>query len=177
MSRLHAHFLCGSILLLLSACQSQSLSDAQKFIAEVKKKPTPPIEPLPKWGQAKSLFYTAQDLKSPFQKTDNLLEALKIPRTLSGLRPEPNRIKSVLENWPLDALKMVGYFEMEQKKYGMIQDKNGFIHSVTRNEYLGQNEGKIREITEHAIFLTELISDGNADWKKREAILLLSEPS
>ena len=74
----------------------------EKWVAEVKNKPAPPLEPLPVMQQFETFEYAAQNLRDPFSN------AFSDQNGGSGPRPDPNRPKQTLEQFPLDSLKMVG---------------------------------------------------------------------
>jgi hypothetical protein len=73
----------------------------EKWVAEVRAKPAPPLEPLPVMQQFETFEYAAQGLRDPFSRafTDE---------GGSGLRPDAARRKQPLEAFPLDSLDMVG---------------------------------------------------------------------
>jgi len=51
--------------LALTACQSD-MRDLENYIAEVKNRPAPPLDPLPVMKQFESFVYDARDLRDPF---------------------------------------------------------------------------------------------------------------
>ena len=94
--------------LLLAACGrgiSSKPGDApnlEKWTADVRARPAPPLEPLPVMQQFETFEYAAQDLRDPFS------DAWGNQGGGTGLRPDPNRRKEPLEQYPLDGLDMVG---------------------------------------------------------------------
>ena len=74
----------------------------EKWVAEVKNRPAPPLEPLPAMQQFETFEYAAQNLRDPFSN------AFSDDSGGSGPRPDPNRPKQTLEQFPLDSLDMVG---------------------------------------------------------------------
>ena len=73
-----------------------------KWVAEVKARPAPPLDPLPVMQQFETFEYAAQALRDPFS------DAFTDDSGGSGPRPDPNRRKQTLEQFPLDSLDMVG---------------------------------------------------------------------
>ena len=51
----------------------------------------------------------------------------------------------------------------------------GLIHRVVPGNYLGQNDGRITDISESEITLVEIISDGIGGYIERDAAISLSD--
>ena len=156
--------LCG---LCLAGC-SGGQSDLQKWIAETKKKPGGRIQALPEVKPYESYVYSAGKLRSPFQPVGP-------SNNSASLRPNSRRNREFLENFSLDTLKMVGTFKVGSNFYGLVQSKDGLVHKVQPGNYLGQNDGKVTEITGGKINLVEIIPDGLGGYIERPASLALSD--
>ncbi len=158
----------GMVLLgLVAAGCSGGQSDLQKWIADTKKKPGGRIQALPEVKPYESFVYSAGNMRSPFQ-----------PQGASGqasLRPSTRRNREFLENFSLDTLKMVGTFKVGNNFYGLVQSKDGLVHKVQPGNYLGQNDGKVTEITGGKISLVEIIPDGLGGYIERPASLALTD--
>ena len=70
--------------------------------------------------------------------------------------------------------KMVGTFKVGNNFYGLVQSKDGLVHKVQPGNYLGQNDGKVTEITGSRISLVEIIPDGLGGYIERPASLALT---
>jgi type IV pilus assembly protein PilP len=152
---------------LAAAGCSGGQSDLQKWIADTKKKPGGRIQALPEVKPYESFVYGAGNMRSPFQ-----------PQGASGqasLRPSTRRNREFLENFSLDTLKMVGTFKVGNNFYGLVQSKDGLVHKVQPGNYLGQNDGKVTEITGGKISLVEIIPDGLGGYIERPASLALTD--
>ena len=96
------------LVLLLGACGRSITStpgdapNLKKWVADVRARPAPPLPPLPVMQQFETFEYAAQDIRDPFS------DAWSNPDGGAGLRPDPNRRKEPLEQYPLDSLDMVG---------------------------------------------------------------------
>src|SRR5690606_11258793 len=88
--------------LALAAC-SPGKADLEAYVAEVKARPGPPLEPLPVMQQFETFEYKAQELRDPFSVPKQSEEI-----ATQGPRPDPDRRKEYLESFPLDGLDMVG---------------------------------------------------------------------
>ena len=170
MSRRGARLVCAGLTVgLLAAGCSGGQTDLQKWIVDTKKKPGGRIQPLPEVKPYETFEYGATSLRSPFQPQG--------PAALGGgnpgLRPNSRRNREFLEGFSLDTLKMVGTLKMGGAFYGLVQSKDGLVHKVQPGNYLGQNDGKVTEITGGKISLTEIIPDGLGGYIERPASLAL----
>jgi type IV pilus assembly protein PilP len=164
-----APILCAALAgLILSGC-SGGKSDLQSWIDTTKKKPGGRIQPLPEVKPYETFVYSESNMRSPFQPQG--------PNALNGqsLRPSSRRNREFLEGFSLDTLKMVGTFKVGSQFYGLVQSKDGLVHKVQPGNYLGQNDGKVTEITGGKISLLEIIPDGLGGYIERPASLALSD--
>ncbi len=70
---------------------------------------------------------------------------------------------------------MVGTLEQQKNQWGLIRDPGGIIHRVKAGNFMGQNYGKILEVSERRIHLMEKVPDGRGSWDERDAELSLTE--
>jgi type IV pilus assembly protein PilP len=162
----------GTIVLasIAAAGCSGGQSDLQKWIAETKKKPGGRIQALPEVKPYESFVYGASSMRSPFQPQG--------PSAAAGsasLRPSSRRNREFLEGFSLDTLKMVGTFKVGTHFYGLVQSRDGLVHKVQPGNYLGQNDGKVTDISSSKISLVEIIPDGLGGYIERPASLALSD--
>jgi len=156
----------------LTACGAD-MDELDTYINKVKATPGGRIEPLPEITPYEMFAYVAdeQGIRSPF-----------VPDTpqssgsaAGGTRPDPDRIREFLEDFPLDTLSMVGTLNIGETLYGLLQTSDGLIHRVVPGNYLGQNDGRITDISESEITLVEIISDGIGGYIERDAAVGLSD--
>ena len=153
----------------LAGC-SGGQSDLQKWIADTKKKPGGRIQPLPEVKPYETFAYSAAKLRSPFQP-----QGPGAGNGQASLRPSTRRNREFLEGFSLDTLKMVGTFKVGGNFYGLVQSKDGLVHKIQPGNYLGQNDGKVTEITGGKISLVEIIPDGLGGYIERPASLALTD--
>ena len=161
--------------LILAACSlaaagcSGGQSDLQKWIDQTKQKPGGRIPPLREVKPYESFVYSVSNMRSPFQPQG--------PNSINGqnLRKNEHRNREFLESFSLDTLKMVGTFKVGSQFYGLVQSKDGLVHKVQPGNYLGQNDGKITEISAGKISLIEIIPDGLGGYIERPASLALAD--
>ena len=156
----------------LTAC-GPDMDELDTYINKVKATPGGRIDPLPEITPYEGFVYVAdkQGIRSPFVPDT--------PQTsgsgAGGTRPDPDRIREFLEDFPLDTLSMVGTLNIGETLYGLVQTSDGLIHRVVHGNYMGQNDGRITGITESEITLVEIISDGIGGYIERDAAISLSD--
>jgi type IV pilus assembly protein PilP len=156
----------------LTAC-SGDMDDLDRYINDVKARPGGRIEPLPEITPYEVFTYVAdtEGLRSPF--VPDSPQAAAGPA--GGARPDLQRSREFLEQFPLDTLNMVGTLEIGNATYGLVQTRDGLIHRVTPGNYVGQNDGRITAVTESEIRVVEIISDGIGGYLERDAAIGLSD--
>ena len=159
--------------LVVGGCADDSMKDLKAYVEEVKARPGGPIKPVPEFKPAETYTYTPNDRRSPFVVQEAETEQTQVVAG-TGPRPDPNRRREELEQFPLDTLRMVGILEQDNEIWGLVQSKEKTIYRVQPNNYMGQNHGKITRITEDQIELTELIPDGIGGYIERRATLALA---
>jgi type IV pilus assembly protein PilP len=156
-------------LALSAAGCSGSNGDLDEYINEVKARPGGRIEPLPQIKPYETFTYEAQSLRSPFQPDTPK------GRAAAGPRPEANRPKEYLEQFPLDTLKMVGTLQRDNQRYALLQTQDGLVHRVVPGNYVGQNDGRVVSVTDGEVQIEELVPDGIGGFYKRSAAIGLSD--
>lgn len=165
-----------SVLVLpLFSCSSSDFSDLRAYINKVKARPAGRIAPVPQFETYETYEYTASNLRDPFKMFDSEAEMVEQTPSTSGLRPDQDRNKETLEEYPLDTLKFVGSLEKDGKNWAIITSPDKLVHKVKVGNHLGMNYGEITSISETKIEIKEIIQDGMGGWIEREAALSLSE--
>ena len=164
--------LIAALALGLTACGGD-MDDLDEYINKVKSEPGGRIEPLPEITPYEVFAYVAdeQGIRSPFVPDTPQASG----SAAGGTRPDPDRIREFLEDFPLDTLRMVGTLNIDETLYGLVQTSDGLIHRVVPGNYLGQNDGRITEISESEITLVEIISDGIGGYIERDAAVGLED--
>lgn len=146
----------------LAACSTKEgrKRDVDAQIALINAEPTPPIEPIPAFKPLSVDRYAASHIHSPF-------DAPQTSYSHSMGQPDQDRPKEELEAYPLDALNMVGTLRKGDIPWVLIMGPNGMIYHLTLGNYLGQNYGKIKEISDQQLTLIETVPDGIGGWKER----------
>ena len=166
---LYAALACAGLVAGLTACSSAD-DELQRFIDETKKEPGGRVEPLPEVKPYDRFIYSAQTMRSPFQP--GLPGG---PGGAPGVRPDSKRNREFLEQFSLDTMQMVGTLKIGATSYGLVQIKDKLVHRVVVGNHMGQNDGKVIEITPSKISLIEIVPDGLGGYIERPAALGLTE--
>ena len=140
----------------------------ESWIADVKARPAPPLDPLPVMQQLETFEYAAQTLRDPFSDAWNNAEG-------GGLRPDPDRRKETLEQYPLDSLDMVGTIGTGGGLVALVMAPDRVTHRIRPGAYLGQSDGRVTSVREDKIELVELVPDGAGGWLERPASIALED--
>ena len=141
----------------------------EKWVADVKARPAPALDPLPVMQQFETFEYAAQNLRDPFSN------AFSDQSGGSGPRPDPSRPRQALEQFPLDSMDMVGTIGRGPGMVGLVMAPDKVTYRVRPGAYMGQNDGRITAIHEDRIELVELVPDGAGGWLERPASVALED--
>jgi type IV pilus assembly protein PilP len=151
---------------MLSGCTSKD-DELDQFIAETKKEPGGSVKPLPELKPYESYAYESVNIRSPFMPGGSGGNG-------PGLRPDSRRNREFLEQFSLDTLRMVGTLRMADRTYGLVKTKDGLVHRVLPGNYMGQQDGRVTEISPSKISVVEIIPDGLGGYMERPASLALN---
>ncbi|MCF7223341.1 pilus assembly protein PilP [Marilutibacter chinensis] len=140
----------------------------EKWIAEVKARPAPPLDPLPVMQQFESFEYAAQGLRDPFSRAFR-------DQGGGGPRPDSTRRKQTLEQFPLDSLDMVGTLGAGNGIVALVMAPDKVTYRVRPGAYMGQSDGRVTAVHEDRIELVELVPDGAGGWLERPASVALED--
>ncbi len=153
--------------LALAGC-GDGLDGLREEIAKAKQRPGGRIQPLPEVRPYVSHEYQMADRRSPF------LQSLA-GENPTGPRPDVQRPREYLEQFPLDTLRMVGTLADRRASFGLVQTTDGLVHRVAVGNHMGQNYGRIVSISDSEIQLVEIISDGLGGYLERPAAIALAD--
>lgn len=162
---------------LLAACGVAEDEQLKSWMAEQKQQARPRVNPLPVPKPFQPEPYEAAELPDPFGK-EKLNMVLR--RSAAQLQADPllsqefRRRKEPLEEYPLDAMVMVGSLSREGQPMALIRaDK--LLYQVLVGNYLGKNYGRVIKITETELTVREIVQDAAGEWVERPASLQLQE--
>lgn len=106
---------------------------------------------------------------------------LKVGLTTAGpdrgndaLRPDTSRRREPLEAFPLDNLAMVGSLHRGGVNVALLRTDTA-LHQVRVGNYIGQNFGRVLQISEAEVAIREVVQDAAGDWVQRDTALRLQE--
>jgi type IV pilus assembly protein PilP len=159
---------------LLAACGAEH-EELQDWMERQRREVKPNVAPLAAPKKFDPQPYTSAQAVEPFSP-QKLSVALKMetrqPSSLLGA--ELNRRKEPLEAYPLDSMSMVGSVAKSGTPFALLRVDN-LLYQVKPGDYLGQNYGRITQITETQIVLREIVQDAAGEWIERPASLQLQE--
>ncbi len=167
--------LCVALVLALAGCGrgvTSTPGDApnlEEWVANVKARPAPPLDPLPVMQQFETFEYAAQGMRDPFNP------AFTSDGSGGGLRPDSSRRRQTLEQFPLDSLDMVGTLGSGRGLVALIMAPDKVTYRVQPGVYMGQSDGRVTSVYEDRIELVELVPDGAGGWLERPASIALED--
>ncbi len=175
LSAMKVLFILPMIVLSLTGCMEQK-QDLSSYVADVKAKQKPDIEPIPVMKPYQHFDYAAADLRDPFTATVVDLANDEDEQAVAdnGIRPEQHRRKEALESYELSELQFVGTLEKEGM-WGLIRASDGIINRVQVGNYMGKNHGQVLSVTPSEIILKEIVSSGKGAYVERESALPIAE--
>ena len=154
---------------------SNDMTELENTISNIKQSQPSGIDPIPEVKVYEKYTYQSGLMRSPFVPDEGVVSDDTLDST--GLRPDRNRNKEFLEQFPLDSLEMVGTFTLKGVDYALMKTSDGLIHQIRPGEYMGQNDGEVLSVNEAGVVLRELVPDGLGGYMHRENEIPLSEIS
>lgn len=157
------------VLNMMSACNQNDYIDLEAFVHSSGDGLQGKVDPLPEVRPHQFFTYQAFDITSPFVPRKND----QAQNITSGIQPDVNRHKEVLESYPLESLSMVGSLQRQEIIFALIKSPDGTLHRVKIGNHLGQNFGKINQISEAEVKVSEIVQDGVNEWIERSSAIML----
>jgi type IV pilus assembly protein PilP len=156
----------------LAACSGDH-EDLRQWMRENSKDLRPQINKLPELKPFEPVPYDAQGLIDPFKSAKIEPASRENSTGKGGPDLEARELRnSILEKYPLESLKMIGFLNINKRPMAAIQVEDK-IKQVKVGEYLGLDFGMVTQITDSEVKLRELIQDASGDWSERESSLYL----
>lgn len=154
----------------LVGCSFEEGDDLDQYMRDATKGVKPKVKPLPEVQPYMALQYNADgSLVDPFR-------ARKAVSKSGVLQPNLNRPREPMEAYPLESLKYVGMLSKSKLVYALLKTPDESVQQVKLGNYVGQNFGKVTQITDSEVVLTEIVQDDlSGDWVERESSLTLQE--
>ncbi len=153
---------------ILAGCGSANVDDLREFTKNAHKGKKPRVEPLPLFRPHTGFAYSASNLTDPFSPTNLRPVRAPLGASHSDKSPDPHRRKEPLESYPLDSLAMVGTLGRANQTWVIIRAPDGSVHHAHMGNYIGENYGRIIELSDSRIKIMELVLDQSGRWVERE---------
>lgn len=157
----------------LAGCGGSDHEDLRQWMAESAKGLRGNIPPLPEVLPYVPVVYDANGVVQPF----NSARLRGLNDRKGGATPDLNRPRQPLEEFPLETMKFVGFFQDKKRLVAQVL-VNGKTFDVRIGNYIGQNFGRVTGIVtmqnEERIVLKELIQEPDGEWVERQSELQLA---
>lgn len=159
--------------LALAGCSSHQ-DELRTWMDQVRAQTPVKRETVPEPKRFEPFRYEVAHLTEPFAQVKLTAVIEKMATKPGGMAPDTNRRREALENFPLDAIRMVGHMTNGKQHFALLQVDN-LVYQARVGQYAGQNFGRIVRITETEVGVKELVQDAAGDWVERDAALRLQE--
>lgn len=182
MRHLHSIVFIG-LLSFLSACSNNNMDDLRQYVAEIKARKNPQVDPIPSFTIIPNHFYEVEDKRDPFRPMEKFQGAggsvggdIDQDAQRNCARPNPYRIRVGLELMPIDGLDMTGtLLDSTGNLWGLVTSRSDLItYRVQVGDYIGENDGQVIDITETKIEIRELYPDGAGCYVEQITSIVLS---
>ena len=173
-----------SAVVVLTGCGETNQEDLQVWMQRERTLHMPTGQPIPAPGDAQDQdqvqAYTHQQGVEPFstQRLRLAVPADVLMPAKATLSPASlTRVRPSLEESPLEAIRLVGSLQRGGAALALLRC-NGLIYSVRVGDRLGQDQGRVSDITLTQLLLRELVLDAAGHETERVVSLaLVPEPS
>jgi type IV pilus assembly protein PilP len=158
---------------LLTGCGDSDVKEVRDWMDQVKRDTRPAVKPLSEPKDFIPYAYGDRQAVDPFSPNKLLAELARAAEA----RPDPNkpdlqRPKELLENYPLDTMQMVGVLQKGGVNYALLQIDRA-VYQVHSGQRIGPNFGVVTRVGEDAINIREVVQDAAGEWVERMAKLEL----
>ncbi|HXE41223.1 MAG TPA: pilus assembly protein PilP [Azonexus sp.] len=173
MKRIFLVALCG----ILGGCSGGDHEELRQWMAENTKDMRGSVPKLPEVLPYQPVPYDVEGMLDPF-KPNKIEPESKYKQTAGkggAFQPdfEARELRnSLLEKYPIESLKMIGYLNVNNRPMAVIQvdDK---VKQIKVGDYIGLDFGMVTQISDKEVELRELIQDSAGDWSERKSSLYL----
>jgi type IV pilus assembly protein PilP len=160
-------------LAILAGCSSEQ-TELQAWADQERKAVSPTIEKVNQPKAFEPYRYENANQADPFSSAKLATALDKMQKNKGGLKPDLNRRREVLENFPLENIRMVGHLANLKASFALLQAEN-VVYQAKVGNYLGQNFGVITKMNDGEVQIKELVQDAAGEWTERETALRIQE--
>lgn len=158
----------AAIALALAGCFERDVQEVRLWMKQVESEAHVAVPKLREPKPFTPFAYAVKDLPDPFSAAKLQADLARTVKSKGGIKPDTQRRKELLENFPLDVFKMVGSLQKDGINYALLQVDRS-VHRVEVGQHLGQNFGLITRISESDIGIREIVQDAGGEWVERTA--------
>ena len=151
----------------LAGCAGKE-DDIDAFLKSPGVSPTK-IEKLPAAKTFPSVQYSRNLIRDPF------VAKLVLSPANASEPPVKSADRQPLEMFNLESLVMVGMIKIDGKPYALIKDPESQVHRVTVGQRIGQNYGKVIQVTRNGVQLKESIQNNTGAWAEIDSSMTYQE--
>ena len=159
--------------LFLSGCNGDT-DDLEQYFSEQRGRPAAPIAPIPEVKPYLRYVYPEHE-KDPFDADMLAPSTVREQIVDNGIGIDTTRVPEFLEGFPLDSLRMVGTVEKDKTLWALVKIPEGAVQTVKSGNFLGQNYGKIVNISDVKMSMLETVSNGFGGYEEREISITLNQ--
>lgn len=160
--------------LLVGCSSSVDTNDLKHFVDETLSKPRGRIEPIPVFKPYEFFSYSAAGMRSPFELPVIVDNTIALKSDMASVRPNLDRPREHLERFPIADLNMVGTMQSaDGALWALVRDGGGGVVRIKTGHFIGQNHGRVTDISEYRINLIEIVPNGLGGWIERPRTLAL----
>lgn len=173
MKRLIFVAFCGVV----AGCSGDGHEDLRQWMADSTKDMRGGIPKLPEVMPYEPVPYEVEGILDPFRPSKIEPDSKYRQSAGKGGMYQPDfeareLRNSLLEKYPIESLKMIGYMNVNKQSIAVIQVEDK-VKQVKVGEYVGLDFGMVTKITDKEVELRELIQDSAGDWSERKSSLYL----
>lgn len=161
----------------LGGCSGGDHEDLKQWMADNTKDLRGSVPKLPEVLPYQPVPYEVEGMLDPFKP--NKIEPESKYKQAAGkggaFQPdfEARELRnSLLEKYPVESLKMIGYLNVNKRPMAVIQVEDK-VKQVKVGDYIGLDFGMVTQISDKEVELRELIQDSAGDWSERKSSLYL----
>lgn len=159
---------------LLVACGGEQ-EELRAWTQEQRQQVKPTITPVTAPTQFVPEAFAGVALPDPFGAQKLASDNGRSPGAANALlASEAGRRRQPLEEYPLDALALVGSVVRAGRATALVT-ADGKVYEVSVGDYLGQNSGKVMRISATDLALREIVPDAAGEWASRTTTMQLQE--
>ena len=153
----------------LAACGASADDELDQWMQQARSSVSTKLAPLPEPKPYAPREYTTTKQTDPF----SLQKVAELSRAQNE-SPEPGHRHEPLEDYPLEAFKLVGTMKRNGVTEGVVSVGDKTQH-VQVGQYIGQNYGRIVRVGDQELTLRELVREGTTEWKEKMTTLKVQE--